>query len=87
MTWLPEGYKLRKHRVTEGVAESGEVSPKGTVSHIEDWEGRIAAEAAPAAQHYEYSISTGKLRRLTFREMVDRGYFIITKGPVNHAKH
>ena len=85
MNWLAEGYKLRKHRTTEGVASTGEISPKGTVSHVEDWEGRIAAEAAPGGLHWGYSVSTGLYRPLTFKELVEKGYFIIGKGPQNHV--
>lgn len=71
----------RKNRVVEGVARTGEISPKGTVAHIEDWEGRVAAEANPSSMHFALSVSTGELRRLTFQEMVDRGYFILGYGP------
>lgn len=83
--FLPEGYRLRTHRVTEGVAKTGEISPKGTVSHIESWDGRVAAEVAPVGLRYEFSVSTGRLRQLTFKEMVERGYFILGKGPKGHV--
>jgi hypothetical protein len=73
--------KQSTNRVVEGVAKTGEVSPKGTVAHIEDWDGRVAAEANPSAMHYALSVSTGRLRRLTFQEMVDKGYFILGYGP------
>lgn len=85
--WLPRKapgqLRLKKstNRTVEGIAKTGEISPKGTVAHIEDWEGRIAAEANPTSMHFEYSVSTGRLRRLTFQEMVDRGYFILGYGP------
>jgi len=80
--WLPKsGYKKSTNRVVEGIARTGEVSPKGTVAHVEDWDGRVAAEANPSSMHFAYSVSTGELRRLTFQEMVDRGYFILGYGP------
>ena len=63
----------------EGRAKSGEVSPKGLVAHTEDWQGRIRAASAPAAMRY---IKTPDgIRPMTMREMIDRGYFIVGKGP------
>ena len=35
----------RTHTITEGVAASGQVSPKGTVAHREHWDGRVDAKA------------------------------------------
>ena len=32
----------------DGVAKSGQVSPKGTVEHTDYWSGRVAAKAKPA---------------------------------------
>lgn len=79
--YLPQGYKNRKHLVTEGVAKTGEVSPKGTVTHAEHWDGRVAADVQMVTMRYEYSAKTGRFRQLTFKELVERGYFIIGKGP------
>ena len=80
---------MRKHlwvarnsvnRVVEGIAKTGEVSPKGTVAHIEDWDGRVAVEAAPSAMRYVIE-PDGRIRRMTFREQVDKGYFVVGVGP------
>lgn len=79
--YLPSKYKHRTNRTTEGRARTGEVSPKGLVSHVEDWEGRVAVEAEPTTMRYGYSVSTGKIRPLTRQEMIDRGYWKPGKGP------
>lgn len=79
--FLPSGYNKRKHRTVEGVARTGEVSPQGTVAHTEDWDGRVAADVRLVTMRYEYSKSTGRIRQLSFKELVDRGYFILGKGP------
>ncbi len=65
---------------TEGVAATGETSPKGTVTVREAWDGRVAAAARPAGVHYGYN-DAGEIRKLTMDEMIERGYFIIGKGP------
>lgn len=78
--FLKEGYKQSTRRVVEGVATTGEISPKGTVAHTEDWEGRIQAEAAPSAMRYIRD-PDGTIRKMTFKEMVERGYFILGSGP------
>lgn len=71
------GQKINK--TVEGRAKTGEVSPKGLVTHFEDWQGRIRSTAAPAAMRY---IKTPDgVRLMTMREMIDRGYFIVGKGP------
>lgn len=67
--------------IEAGIAKTGEISPKGTVRHIEDWEGRVAVEAAPPTQHYVYSLSTGELRRKTMKELIDEGKFYVGHGP------
>ena len=38
-------FNQRTHTVTEGVASTGQVSPKGTVSHREHFDGRVDAKA------------------------------------------
>lgn len=70
----------RTNTTTEGIARSGETSPKGTVTQIEDWDGRLAAVARPATIRY-ITDEDGTLRPMTMREMIDRGYFIVGKGP------
>ena len=37
----------RHNVVTEGVAKTGQVSPKGTVAHREWFDGRVDAKASP----------------------------------------
>lgn len=71
----------RQHTVTEGIARTGEISPKGVVSHTEDWDGRIRADVGPTPIRYVVE-PDGRIRPMTFKEMVDKGYFIIGKGPV-----
>lgn len=78
--YLPSGYKNRKHAVTTGVAKTGEVSPKGTVTHTEDWEGRVAADVAPAQIHLVVD-PDGSIRNMTHEERLERGYFIPGRGP------
>lgn len=78
--YLPSDYKHKRHKRVSGVAKTGEISPLGTVTHTEDWEGRIQAEAAPSAMRYIRD-PDGTIRRMTLKEMVDRGYFILGKGP------
>jgi hypothetical protein len=77
---LPAGYKQRTNTVVEGRAKTGEISRLGLVSHRETWEGRIASNAAPSAIRY-IRTPDGQWRHMTFGEMVDRGYFILGKGP------
>lgn len=82
--------KARKHildkdeatnAVFEGIAKTGEISPKGTVQHIEDWEGRVEAIAGPSTDHYVYFKSTGELRKKTLKELIAEGKFYVGKGP------
>ena len=73
--------KTAKQVTVEGISKSGEISPKGTVKHIEDWEGRVAVEAGPATQHYVYFKSTGELRLKTLKELIDEGKFYVGHGP------
>ena len=70
----------RTNITTEGIARTGEESPLGTVSHKEEWDGRIAAMARPAPMHYVYN-DDGEIRPMTMPEMIDKGYFIVSKGP------
>jgi len=78
--YLPSDYKKRRNTVVTGEARTGEVSPKGLVSHTEDWEGRVQAQAAPATLRLVRN-PDGTLRNMTFQEMVDRGFFIAGRGP------
>lgn len=73
-------YRQKTNTTVAGVSKSGEVSPKGVVAHTEDWEGRIAATAAPAGIHYIRD-PDGTIRKMTFKELVDHGYFIVGRGP------
>ena len=78
--YLPEGYKLRTHRTVEGIAKTGEISRQGTMAKTEFWDGSAAGDAGPAA--VRYINDRGHIRPMTFREQVDRGYFIPGRGPV-----
>lgn len=73
--------KQAKNETVEGVAKTGEISPRGIVKHIEDWDGRVEAIAAPPTTHYVYFKSTGELRRKTLQELIDEGKFYIGRGP------
>ena len=64
----------------EGRAKTGEVGPKGLVSHTEEWSGRTAALAQPGTIHYCYD-DAGNFRKLTMLEMIAKGYFVIGTGP------
>ena len=77
--YLPSGYKRKTNTVIEGRSRTGEVSPKGLVAHTEDWEGRVAANAAPNSIHW--IVDRGGLRAMTMVEQVNRGYFIPGRGP------
>ncbi len=78
--YLRQGFKRKTHTVTTGVAKTGEESTKGTVEHTEDWEGRIAATAKPAPIRMMVE-PDGRVRRMTMPEMIERGYFIVGRGP------
>ena len=56
------------------------MSPKGLVTHREDWEGRVAVVAEPNAIHYVYT-DAGEFRPMTMPEMIAKGYFFIGTGP------
>jgi len=79
-SYLKEGYKNRTNTTVVGEAQSGEISRKGVVAQTEDWEGRLAATAAPSAIRYIRD-PDGTIRPMTFQELVDRGYFIVGRGP------
>ena len=70
----------RPSTTTEGIARTGEVSKRGTVSHREEWDGRIAAQANPAPMHYVYN-DDNEIRPMTMNEMIAKGYFIVGRGP------
>ncbi len=78
--FLPSGYKNSSRITTEGIARTGEVSKRGTVSHKEHWDGRVAAQAGPAPMHYVYN-DDGEIRPMTMPEMIAKGYFIVGSGP------
>ena len=79
--YLPSGYKSRTTTKVEGRAKTGEISPKGLVGHTHHWDGRIAANPAPAGIRYIRD-PDGTNRPMTFTEMVAHGYFIMGRGPV-----
>lgn len=74
-------YKRKTNTVVEGVSKRGEVSPKGVVAHTEDWDGRVAATLGPVAIRYVRE-PDGHIRPMTMQEMIDRGYFVVARGPV-----
>ena len=78
--FLPEGFKTRKNRTVEGIAKTGEISHKGIVGATEDWEGRVAGDVGAVSMRYIND--RGHIRKMTFREQVDRGYIIPGRGPV-----
>lgn len=80
MKYLYVARNKRRHTTTEGIAKTGEMSPKGVVSHTEDWEGRIAADIGAVPMRLVVE-PDGRIRQMTFKEMVDKGYFIVGKGP------
>jgi hypothetical protein len=73
-------YKRKTNTVVEGVSKKGEISPQGVVAHTEDWEGRLAATVGSAAIRYVRD-PDGRIRPMTMQEMIDRGYFIVARGP------
>lgn len=82
--FLPEGYRNRENTTVEGVARTGEISKKGLVGHSEDWEGRIRATTSQTALRY---VREGnRIRPMTMSEMIDRGYFVLGKGPTGVRK-
>lgn len=75
---------IRKHVLKsdiEGIAKTGEISPLGTMEHIENDEGNVEVVAAPSTTHYVYYKSTGELRKKTLKELIDEGKFYVGKGP------
>lgn len=78
-------YRQKTNTTVEGVSKTGEVSPKGVVAHTEDWEGRVAATAGPAGIHLIRD-PDGHIRKMTFSELVEHGYFIVGRGPAGIRK-
>ncbi len=74
----------RTNTTTEGRARTGEVGPKGLVTHRETWAGNTAVVAQPGTIHYCYD-DDGNFRKLTMVEMVAKGYFILGRGPLGFA--
>ena len=70
----------KSNRTVEGRAKTGEVSPKGLVTHVERWNGATAATAQPAPMHWVYN-DDGEVRPMTMPEMIAKGYFIVGRGP------
>jgi len=73
-------YQKTHNTTVEGVAKTGEISPQGTVTHIEDREGRVQGIAAPSTIRY-IRLPDGTIRRKTMKEMIADGQFIIGVGP------
>lgn len=73
-------YQKQTNTVVEGVAKTGEISPKGTVAHTEDREGRVSVLAAPAPIRWVRD-PDGTLRPKTMKEMIRDGQFLIGVGP------
>ena len=67
--------------MVDGRAKTGEISPKGLVAHTEHWDGRVKADAAPAGIRAIMD-PDGHVRNMTMKEMLERGYFHIGKGPL-----
>lgn len=78
--FLPTDYAKRKRLKVEGVAKSGEVSPRGTVEHEEDWEGRVSATAKPATLHLK-RLPDGRVVPKTMQELIAEGKFVVGLGP------
>lgn len=47
--YLPQGYKDRTHSTTEGIASTGQVGEKGTVTQTEHWDGSTDATVRPGS--------------------------------------
>ena len=78
--YFPEGYKKRKNAKVEGISKKGEVSPKGLVTEIEDWQDRVEAIASPSTLHLELD-PDGRIRVKRHDELVAEGRFIPGQGP------
>ncbi len=50
---------LRFRKRTEGIAKTGQVSNKGTVTHTDYWSGRVAALARPTTIREKFSENEG----------------------------
>ena len=57
--YLPEGYAKRTQSKTEGIAKTGQVAPKGTVTHTEHWDGSVDATVRPATAKMRAKIRLG----------------------------
>jgi hypothetical protein len=73
-------YGKKTNTVVEGVAKTGEISPKGTVAHTEDLEGRVSVLAAPSTIRYVRD-QDGRIRPKTMEEMIRDGQFLVGVGP------
>jgi hypothetical protein len=78
--YLPSGYKKRSRTIIEGRARSGEISPKGLVSHTEYWDDSVKVKAVPGTVRVVVE-PDGRLRNMTMAEMLERGSFFLGKGP------
>lgn len=79
--FLPAGYQKRKHTTVAGVAATGEISRHGLVAETEDWEGRVAATAAPATLRLK-RLPDGRVVNKTDKELVEEGLYVLGLGPV-----
>ena len=83
--YLPSGYKKRTNKIVTGVAKTGEISKQGVVTHTESWDDRVKAVVSTVGIRYLRN-PDGTIRPLTFQEQVDRGYFIVGRGPIGVRK-
>ncbi len=78
--YLPSGYRRSNVTQTVGRARSGEIAPQGLVSQTEFWDGRMSATVQRSTVRYVRE-PDGHIRPMTFKETVDKGYFILGQGP------
>lgn len=78
--FFPEGYRHRTKKTVEGVASTGEISPKGLVELEEDWDGRVSARVMPATLHLRRE-PDGHVRMKTAEELIEEGRFVVGLGP------
>ncbi len=78
--FFPSGYKKRKNTTVAGAASTGEVSPKGLVTHTEDWEGRVEATAMPSTIHLK-RLPDGRVVLKSHKEMIEEGTYVLGLGP------
>lgn len=53
VAYLKQGYKDSTRDRTEGIAKTGEVSDKGTVTHTDHWDGRLDARVVMPSRRFK----------------------------------